>query len=221
MCGGSIGSDKYIITAAHCKYNPNLIIIAYGTNEWKSTDNIAEPAVFTAHPNYNSRAIDFDYAYIELKEPLTFTDYVQPITIVPPNENSKNNNELYGETAMTSGWGYSMHDASGNPIVIPNELQKVSLPLNNWETCVGYWGDPEQNPVLGKYTPRMQCCGGQGATSCMGDSGGPLMVAVDGGYQLLGSVSWGSGKCVVDQAGVYSNWAYPDGRKWIEDETGL
>ena len=27
----------------------------------------------------------------------------------------------------------------------------------------------------------------------MGDSGGPLMVAVDGGYQLLGSVSWGSG----------------------------
>ena len=33
----------------------------------------------------------------------------------------------------------------------------------------------------------------KGATSCMGDSGGPLMVAVDGGYQLLGSVSWGSG----------------------------
>ena len=30
-----------------------------------------------------------------------------------------------------------------------------------------------------------------------------------------------TGKCVVDQAGVYSNWAYPDGRKWIEDETGL
>ena len=30
MCGGSIGSEKYIITAAHCKYNPNLIIIAYG-----------------------------------------------------------------------------------------------------------------------------------------------------------------------------------------------
>ena len=54
------------------------------------------------------------------------------------------------------------HDSSGNPIVIPNELQKVTLPLNNFETCVGYWGDPEVNPILGKYTPRMQCCGGQG-----------------------------------------------------------
>ena len=70
----------------------------------------------------------------------------------------------------------------------------------------------------------------------MGDSGGPLMVQVDGGYQLLGSgkfhssenwvenfslVSWGSGKCDVNQAGVYSNWAYPEGRQWIEDQTGL
>ena len=79
------------------------------------------------------------------------------------------------------------HDATDNPIIIPNELQKVTLPLNNFETCVGYWGDPEINPVLGRYTERMQCCGGQGATSCMGDSGGPLIVAVDGGYKLLGS----------------------------------
>ena len=70
----------------------------------------------------------------------------------------------------------------------------------------------------------------------MGDSGGPLMVQVDGGYQLLGSgkfrsrgsnvnfkflVSWGSGKCDVNQAGVYSNWAYPEGRQWIQDQTGL
>lgn len=30
MCGGSIGSEKYIITAAHCKYNTSLIVIAYG-----------------------------------------------------------------------------------------------------------------------------------------------------------------------------------------------
>ena len=50
--------------------------------------------------------------------------------------------------------------------MIPNELQKVTLPLNNFETCVGYWGNPEVNPILGKYTPRMQCCGGQG-TSCL------------------------------------------------------
>lgn len=78
------------------------------TNEWKDNDKLAQPKTYTAHPNYNSRAIDFDYAYIELTEPLVFSDYVQPIAIVPPNENSKNNNELYGETAITSGWGYSM-----------------------------------------------------------------------------------------------------------------
>ena len=84
------------------------ITVSFSTNEWKSNDNLAQPKVYTAHPKYNSRAIDYDYAFIELTEPLTFTEFVRPITIVPPNENSNNNNELYGETAVTSGWGYSL-----------------------------------------------------------------------------------------------------------------
>ena len=33
----------------------------------------------------------------------------------------------------------------------------------------------------------------------MGDSGGPLMVSVDGEYKLLGAVSWGSNTCVTTQ----------------------
>ena len=43
--------------------------------------------------------------------------------------------------------------------------------------CVAYWGNPSLNPITGRYTDRMQCAGGEGATSCMGDSGGPLMVS--------------------------------------------
>ena len=176
MCGGSIGSEKYIITAAHCKFRTNGVIFAYGTNQWKDTDNLAVASLYTSHPNYNSRTIDFDYAYVTLETDLVWSEYIQPINIVPANENSKNNNEKYGDTATTAGWGYSQHDAAGNPIVIPDDLQKLDLPLNSWDTCVGYWGDPEENPVLGRYTERMQCCGGQGSSSCMGDSGGPLMV---------------------------------------------
>ena len=30
MCGGSIGSSKYIISVAHCNAQPHRIIIAYG-----------------------------------------------------------------------------------------------------------------------------------------------------------------------------------------------
>jgi len=221
MCGGSIGSSKYIISAAHCKSEPNRIIIAYGTNNWKSNDNLAAIKIFNAHPQYNAARIDYDYAFIELLEDLVFTDYVQPISVVPVNPNPKDNNSLYGESCTTSGWGYSQHDASGNPIVIPDNLQKVELPLNSFDTCVGYWGNPEVNPVLGRYTDRMQCAGGEGASSCMGDSGGPLMVMVDGKYQLLGSVSWGSGVCDVNTAGNYCNWGNAVGRDWLEENTGL
>lgn len=223
MCGGSIGGSKYIISAAHCVLDADRIIVAYGTNDWRSNDNLAEVEVFKGHPNYNPRAIDYDYSYMILKEALSFSETVQPVQLVPANANSKNNNLLYGDTATTSGWGYSQHDASGNPIVIPNKMQFVELPLNDWDTCVGFWGNPEVNPVLGKYTPRMQCCGGQGSTSCMGDSGGPLVVKdpESGETLLLGAVSWGSGKCDTSIAGVYTNIAFPEGRQWYSDEIGL
>ena len=50
MCGGSIGSEKYIITAAHCKFRTNGVIFAYGTNQWKDTDNLAVASLYTSHP---------------------------------------------------------------------------------------------------------------------------------------------------------------------------
>ena len=67
----------------------------------------------------------------------------------------------------------------------------------------------------------MQCAGGWGVTSCMGDSGGPLMVMVDGKYQLLGSVSWGSSSCDVNMAANSCNWANEVGRNWLGENTGL
>jgi len=221
MCGGSLAGTKIVVSAAHCVMAPNRLVVAYGTNTWKSNDNLAYLEKFVSHPNYSPTRIDWDYSYMILQEEVVFSDSVRPISLVPPNENSKYNNQLYGATATTSGWGYSKHDASGNPIVIPDDLQWVELPLNDWETCTGYWGDSELHPVVGRYSARMQCCGGQGSTSCMGDSGGPLMVSVDGEYKLLGAVSWGSNTCVTTQAGVYSNIAYPAGRQWYQDELGL
>ena len=44
---------------------------------------------------------------------------------------------------------------------------------------------------------------------------------VDGKYQLLGSVSWGSSSCNVDIAANYCNWANEVGRDWLEENTGI
>ena len=221
MCGGSLGGSNIVISAAHCVLAPDRVVVAYGTNNWADNDNMAEVKSFIAHPNYSPARIDWDYSYMILQSDVVMSEFVKPIMLVPANPNSKYNNELYGAMATTSGWGYSRHDASGNPIVIPNDLQWVELPLNDWETCTGFWGDSELHPALGRYSARMQCCGGQGSTSCMGDSGGPLMVKIDEEYRLLGAVSWGSGTCDEDIAGVYSNIAFPEGRQWYTDEIGL
>ena len=60
--------------------------------------------------------IDWDYSYMILNADVQTSEYVKPIMLVPANENSKYNNQLYGDIATTSGWGYSKHDAAGNPI---------------------------------------------------------------------------------------------------------
>ena len=44
---------------------------------------------------------------------------------------------------------------------------------------------------------------------------------VDGKYQLLGSVSWGSSSCDVNMAANSCNWANEVGRDWLEENTGL
>ena len=58
---------------------------------------------------------------------------------------------------------------------VSDNLQKVDLRIYGFYDCIAYWGHPSLD-VTGRYTDRMQCAGGRGVTSCMGDSGGPLMV---------------------------------------------
>ena len=68
---------------------PNRLVVAYGTNTWKSNDNLAYLEKFVSHPNYSPTRIDWDYSYMILQEEVVFSDSVRPISLVPPNENSK------------------------------------------------------------------------------------------------------------------------------------
>ena len=65
-------------------------------------------------------------SYIQVEE-FVFTEYVQPISVVPVNPNPKDNVSVYGDSCVTSGWGYSQHDASGNPIIIPGTVSTVRI----------------------------------------------------------------------------------------------
>lgn len=104
MCGATILSNRFIITAGHCYSNSvrlNEYRIVIGALHREDIGTKYTLKRFTVHPNYTLTTIDTlrnDIAIIELNEEISFDDNVSPIDI---------GREFIGENvpALTSGWG--------------------------------------------------------------------------------------------------------------------
>ncbi|CAF1655844.1 unnamed protein product, partial [Didymodactylos carnosus] len=77
VCGASILTDSYVITAAHCALAITSLqsaSIYVGINTLSQTDQVRTIAQIFIHINYNSNTYENDIALLRLSSPLDMSD---------------------------------------------------------------------------------------------------------------------------------------------------
>ncbi|MFH4976762.1 hypothetical protein AB6A40_003471 [Gnathostoma spinigerum] len=207
MCGATILSANWLMTAAHCvrnKYENTFVTVnANYVGDLRNTYFVKKQIV---HSGWDLQTVSNDIALLEIDGNIDFLGPAKPICI------TKNDSDLIktGSVAVITGYGASIvQRASGVfTTMFDKGLQQATISVIDHEKCARTWWAITQGET--QITDRQICAGAFLAGTAPGDSGGPLQVINhDGRWYQIGITSFGANKLValLDQSnypGVYT-----------------
>ncbi|XP_026275392.2 serine protease snake-like [Frankliniella occidentalis] len=211
-CGGSLISELFVITAAHCTATAQgpPVRVRLGEHNLESAEDGARPmdiavSSMVRHPGYQPPSRYHDIGLLRLARKVPFSAAVRPACLHVADEDAAEE-DFNGEPLIATGWGHTEQLGERSQV-----LQKVILNSVDQPTCNNLYSADASTSSLSKgIVGDSQLCAGVldgGKDTCQGDSGGPLQVTSRDNqcvFHVVGITSFGKVCAARNSPGVYT-----------------